>query len=219
MNLNKLADKFPEHEIEWRVQRCGISGNKPWAMVLAYVTARAVMNRLDAICGPHGWKDDYEHRANGVMCRLSIKVDDEWITKVDGAPETDIESFKGGISKALVRCAVKWGIGRYLYYLDCNFAECSIEKQKGWNTAQTKDRKTIYWKVPQLPKNMLPDTSKAGSSVKKYIIKVGEYKGKSFDQIEENDLIEYCKELSLEPGLSDLYEELLGEARKYWQNK
>ena len=50
-----------------------------------------------------------------MVCNLSIRVGGEWISKEDGAPFTDFEAFKGGISDALKRAAVKYGIGRYLY--------------------------------------------------------------------------------------------------------
>ena len=42
----------------------------------------------------------------------------EWITKYDGAPNTDIEAVKGGLSDASKRAAVQWGIGRYLYGME-----------------------------------------------------------------------------------------------------
>jgi hypothetical protein len=58
-----------------------------------------------------------EYYQKGVKCRLSIRVGDEWITKEDGAANTSIEGVKGGISQALRRAAVKFGIGRYLYNL------------------------------------------------------------------------------------------------------
>ena len=51
-----------------------------------------------------------------MICSLSCKVGDNWITKADGAGDTDIEGEKGGISDALKRAAVVWGIGRYLYH-------------------------------------------------------------------------------------------------------
>ena len=46
---------------------------------------------------------------------LELK-DGEWITKSDGADDSNIEGAKGGISDALKRAAVLFGIGRYLYH-------------------------------------------------------------------------------------------------------
>lgn len=163
--VEKLQEPFSLNDIEWRVQRSGWSGDKPWAMVLAYVNARAVMDRLDNVFGPHGWSDEYKHEANGVMCSLSCNfnpdgTETEWITKQDGSPETQVEAFKGGISKALVRTAVKFGIGRYLYKLEANFANCTTEKKNGWNKVYDKQKnKTFYWQPPQLPQWALPNSN------------------------------------------------------------
>jgi hypothetical protein len=39
-----------------------------------------------------------------------------WISRCDGADDTNIEGAKGGLSDAFKRAAVKFGIGRYLYH-------------------------------------------------------------------------------------------------------
>jgi hypothetical protein len=158
----KLQAPFPADEIEFRVQSCGISqGGKPWAMVLAYVQARAIQKRLDDVFGWDGWQDEYRTQDGNTICRLGVKNSNgEWIWKENGASETQVEAFKGGISASLKRVAASgYGIGRYLYDLTESFAECVSEKPKnmvGWNKAQTKDKKTIYWKTPTLPDWALP---------------------------------------------------------------
>jgi hypothetical protein len=75
------------------------------------------MKRLDDVVGMENWQCHYEDLGGRVICRLSIRVDGEWITKCDGAGDTKIEGEKGGISDALKRAAVLFGVGRYLYYL------------------------------------------------------------------------------------------------------
>jgi len=168
MNLKELKEPFPLKDIEWRVQQCGVQQNgNPWALVLAYIDARAVQDRLDDVMGQDKWKDEYSHVAGGVKCNLSLKPYDEWITKQDGSPETAVEAFKGGISKALVRAAVKWGIGRYLYNLSENFpSQISKERpqnwvKNGWHKGYHKDSKTtFYWIPPVLPKWALPSENK-----------------------------------------------------------
>ena len=50
--LNNLRIPFPEEDIEWRIQQSGLSNGMPWALVLAYVTNRAIMDRLDDVVGP-----------------------------------------------------------------------------------------------------------------------------------------------------------------------
>ena len=52
MDLSKLKEPFSENDIEWRVQQSGETNGRIWAKVLAYVTARAIENRLDEVCGP-----------------------------------------------------------------------------------------------------------------------------------------------------------------------
>lgn len=150
-NYNRLKEPFADSELEWKPQSVGIKNGKPWAMILCYVQARAIQNRLDEVFGPMNWKDEYRFEKNGVICRLSVYCNEkkEWIAKENGSPETDIESFKGGISGAFKRVASSgYGIGRYLYELDTTFAECSMTKQNGYKQAKTKDNQYFYWKAP-----------------------------------------------------------------------
>lgn len=165
MNLERLKDPFAISDIEWRVQQANAKGAKPWVKVLAYVDARAVQDRLDDVCGPGNWKDEYSHLANGVICKLSIKIDGEWVTKQNGSPETNIESFKGGISKALVRAASTWGIGRYLYRLESQFAIVVSKETKDAHYAKV-DGKDVYWLPPKLPSWALPQSQPAKGETK-----------------------------------------------------
>lgn len=115
IDLVALAAPYPAAEIEWRVG--STNKDKTSGLALAYLTARHVMDRLDAVCGPANWSDRYEFHGARTVCYLSIRVDGEWVTKADGAGDSDVEAEKGAISDALKRAAVKWGIGRYLYDL------------------------------------------------------------------------------------------------------
>lgn len=158
MNLNLLDEPFATGDIEWRIQQAGKSNNKIWAKVLAYVTNRAIMKRLDEVCGKAGWRNEYRDIPNngGVECGISIKVDGEWITKWDAAENTQVEAVKGGRSGAMKRAAVQWGIGRYLYNLEEGFAIVSAERAPGFHYAKTKDVGVFYWKPPSLPSWALP---------------------------------------------------------------
>lgn len=115
MKLQDLHSPFPPSEIEWRVG--STNSEKTSGLALAYLTARHVMDRLDAVCGSENWQDRYEFHGSRTVCYLSIRIGDEWVTKADGAGDSDVEAEKGAISDALKRAAVKWGIGRYLYDL------------------------------------------------------------------------------------------------------
>jgi len=156
MDLHELSKPFPDGDIEWRVQRDGVRDGKPWALVLAYVTNRAIIDRLDNVVGPENWRNEYQPGpSGGVLCGLSLRLGDAWITKWDGADNTDIESVKGGLSGSMKRAAVQWGIGRYLYHLETTFAHIHDRgKYRGYH----KDSKTAYrWDPPALPAWALPE--------------------------------------------------------------
>ncbi len=165
MYLKQLAEPFREDEIEWRISQCGVSGKQIWGMCVAYISARAIMDRLDLVCGPENWRVWYEFingqvgSVGGVVSNLSIKTGEEWVTKQDGAEQTDIESFKGGISSALKRAGSVWGMGRYLYSLEVGFAAIVEKGTPGALYGKTKDNQTFYWLPPKLPSWALPKTA------------------------------------------------------------
>lgn len=134
MNLKYLSAPFPRQAVHWRAQTVARSGDK--ALALAYLDARDVMDRLDMVCGPENWQDEYTETARGrVLCKIGIRVGDDWVWKSDGAGETAVEGEKGGISDALKRAAVHWGIGRYLYRFDAVWcpSECKdTGKKDNW---------------------------------------------------------------------------------------
>ena len=157
--LRLLSRPFAPIDIEWRIQQAGFSQRGPWARVLAYVTNRAIMNRLDEIVGPSYWKNEYTQLSDhSMLCGISIKVindiEDEWITKWDGADNTQIEATKGGLSNAMKRAAVQWGIGRYLYQLDENWAKFSEHGHFTWYCKEK--RQSFKWDAPALPDWALP---------------------------------------------------------------
>ncbi len=159
MDLSKLKEPFKAEDVEWRLQQCGETRDgKIWGKCLAYITSRAVQERLDEVCGPDGWKSDIKKEGNAYLCTLSIRVkqDDgsvEWISRTDGADSTDIESVKGGISGAIKRAAVQFGIGRYLYDLEEGWVTvCENGKYFG----KTKTDKCFKWNPPALPAWALP---------------------------------------------------------------
>lgn len=143
----KLAAPFQDDELEWRPQNIRRDGTA--ASALVYVTARAIMERLDSVVKPENWQDSYEIVGGNVKCKLSIRINDEWISKEDAADMTDIEAIKGGFSGALKRAAVKWGIGRYLYNADDAWFPCESEevngkmKWKAWKKGKDAPRLTI----------------------------------------------------------------------------
>ena len=108
MDKTEMALKRPFKNVKWRK---GYKNGKD----LVYINARDVMDRLDTVFGVDGWQTKYEYMGDRMICNLSVRFDLEWITKSDGAGDSNIEGEKGGISDSLKRAAVLLGIGRYLY--------------------------------------------------------------------------------------------------------
>lgn len=141
-DLKQLSDPFPAEDIEWFIG--ATTQDKTKGLAIPFITNRAVQERLDTVCGPDGWKNEYETlgereiygknnevtgKKSSQLCGISIwsEIRKAWITKWDGAEESDIEAIKGSLSSAMKRAAVQWGIGRYLYYLESPWVE--IEPQ------------------------------------------------------------------------------------------
>lgn len=155
IDYKALAKEFPRTDWEWRVDGCG-DKPKVWCRVVPYIQNRAIQERLDAVCGPNNWKNVFQRWGEkSQLCGISIYDESkgEWITKWDGAEDTNFQSTKGGLSSSMKRAAVQWGIGRHLYSQPFVYAECSDQKQKGWELAKYKTRgeagkmidKTLWW--------------------------------------------------------------------------
>jgi hypothetical protein len=154
-----LSAPFERKDIEFRVCRASQKNKK--VSVLAYLTARAIMERLDAVFGVEGWRDEYEVLQNGVKCRLFVKIGQDWISKEDVAAFTNIEALKGAFSDSLKRAGVKYGIGRYLYDLPEHWVEVVAERPTKALLPyhyHASDGLTGFWIEPQLPQWALPDT-------------------------------------------------------------
>ena len=131
----ELAQPFAPEDLEWRLQKA--IENKMRGIAVPYVTNRAIQTRLDDVVGLDGWYNEYKpwHRAGqkeAQICGISIYFPEKgFITKWDGAEDSDIEPVKGGLSDSMKRAAVQWGIGRVLYSMDVVWVD--IEKQgKTW---------------------------------------------------------------------------------------
>lgn len=167
--LKDLFAEFPKGDVHWRAQTLTKDGTK--AMALAYIDARDVMDRLDAICGAGNWQDSYTETQTGrVICTISININGEWISKSDGAGATGMEGEKGGISDAFKRAAVKWGIGRYLYDCETPWVPCESYERNG---------KKVWSRWKADPWSCLKSAPRASSSLMK----------KGLDEI-ENDLLD-----------------------------
>ena len=172
MKLERLAEPFDLSDLEWRVARAGEKNGKVWALILTYITARAIMDRLDLVCGVGGWQTEYRDIGGSLSCGIGIYsgseamigshlTANEWVWKWDGtghlATNDGLDSAdagKGDFSNALKRAGVQWGIGRYLYGLTESFA---TGHDHGAFKGKTKDGKWFKWDPPDLPSWALPN--------------------------------------------------------------
>jgi hypothetical protein len=156
----RLQAPFDEADLEYRVAQSGQTSSGLWVKYFVYVTNRAIQDRLDAVVGATRWRVDFaDWRGNSQLCHLALFVDElgEWVTKTDGAGDTDFEPIKGGISNAMKRAAVQWGIGRYLYKLPDAFADVSTSKPtgEGWHFCKV-GAANCWWKPKPIPRWALP---------------------------------------------------------------
>lgn len=111
-SLKQLEAFFDPQQISWKPQIT--KGNK--ALAVAYIDARDVARRLDATCaGEWSFRWELIDRAN-VKGSLDISgTVREDVGECGDGPAG--ETLKAAVSDALKRCAVQFGVGRYLYYL------------------------------------------------------------------------------------------------------
>lgn len=111
----QLAAPFPARRVSWKPQ--AFSRDRSSALMVAFIDARAVMERLDAVC-PGDWAFDVKlfpgapPTARGRLTVLGLTRSD-----VGEAGEGEAGTLKAAASDALKRCAVHFGVGRYLYDL------------------------------------------------------------------------------------------------------
>ncbi len=192
-DLEELKKPFPEREISWRVQSAWERDGRIGALVVPYLTNREIQERLDSVCGMTGWKNEFhEAPGGGVLCGISIwvehEVGGEWVTKWDGAENTELSAIKGGLSGSMKRAAAQWGIGRYLYSCPAGFANIhdkgQIRTTVKIGPKEHQKKVTIQFDPPSIDKLMggqggdhhqagAPDPAKQGSAGKS-----GESQGK-----------------------------------------
>jgi Rad52/22 family double-strand break repair protein len=143
-----LAAPFPPSDIEWRISHTNAEGTT--AMVLAYITARAVMDRLDSVLGIGAWSSKLTRIDGGFICELSATIRGLPVTRCDVSQDSDVEPLKGGASGALKRAAVQFGIGRDLYDLPDSWVDLARAKTKGAHYHKMKDGSARYWLPPRL---------------------------------------------------------------------
>ena len=176
MDLNdiqkRLQSPFPAHMVAWKP--CTFSKDRSRALLLAHIDVRAVQDRLDATC-PNDWSFELEVVAGtrlptvrGRLTVLGVTRDD-----IGEAPEGDLGTLKAAASDALKRCAVQFGIGRYLYDLPKTWVD--------WDDA---GRKPLS--EPTLPEWARPDHERSpGGSHLVQMMQQLQYELTSLDDLEK----------------------------------
>ncbi len=193
----KLSEPFPPGEVQWRIE--ALSRDKKRALVVPYVDARTVLDRLDRAVGPEGWQDAYEVLADAertvkdergerrerlveVKCRLTVLG----VTKEDVG---EGDSLKAAFSDALKRAAVKFGVGRYLYRLEKQWVDYDPEKGRftpprlpeppGEETPPEEEKPEAYRLIDQLLERL--KERGLGKEAAKIVTKYGGY-GKTLEE-------------------------------------
>jgi hypothetical protein len=128
--LQALSAEFPAGVEHYRVGPTWDADGGKMGIPLAYIDARAVMDRLDEVVGPAAWSDDYvDGPSGGTKCALTVMG----VTKhgIGMAGDKESEKAKSEESDSLKRAAVKFGIGRYLYDLELPPVRL-IQRGKDW---------------------------------------------------------------------------------------
>jgi hypothetical protein len=145
-DLARLREPFTPRDIEWKPG--SITRDRKKGLAMAYITNRAIQERLDDVCGPENWRNEFRQGPEGgVLCGISIRItredgSSEWVTKWDGAENTEFEAVKGGLSGSMKRAAVQWGLGRYLYELPAQWVPL--------------DERGRFAETPRLPAQYVP---------------------------------------------------------------
>jgi len=158
-----LAAPFDPREVKFKPQI--VKNNR--ALVMAYIDARLIQDRLDEVLGMENWQDRYDFLPDGsVVCHLRLRLGDRWVTKTDvGSPSEQPDSgdrVKAAVSDALKRAAVKFGIGRYLYRLPAQWCDYDPVKKQLLQT-------------PRLPAFALPASKNKGQQQSQSLAKAASH--------------------------------------------
>jgi Rad52/22 family double-strand break repair protein len=185
--MEALAAPFEDNEVKFRPGV--VAGAR--ALALPYVDARVIMDRLDEVLGGANWQDEYECLPEGsVVCRLRLRLGEEWITKMDvgGQSEQPDEGDrrKAAFSDALKRAAVKFGVGRYLYRLAQLWVDWDVQKKKFARDPRlpvpahtTRSARPSASKTKPMPAAAPENSGPAPAPVKEAPVSKGKGKGKA----------------------------------------
>jgi hypothetical protein len=148
----RLREPFDPNEVDFRVQgRANEQTGR--GQVVAYIDARVVQDRLDAIVGAGNWSFDWTPLVidNGEVMVSKGTLTIHGVSKSDAGSASNFEQSLGAVSHCFKRAAVHWGIGRYLYSLPATW----VQVEKGGRISEAVLREL---------RSKLPRPGQAGSS-------------------------------------------------------
>ena len=128
-------------EIDCRVATINDKG----ITLLLYKDARCDMQLLDETVGAGCWQRTHELINGNLFCNVSIRIDNDWVTKQDVGVESYTEKEKGQASDSFKRACTCWGIGRELYtapfiYVGAKDCEIKCVEKNGQKKYTTYDK-------------------------------------------------------------------------------
>lgn len=101
----QLKRPFPAECIEWMPRKPKMGKEGYTMQVIPYISKTSIQDRLDEVFGIDGWTNKFEEWKNiktvdkngtlletqAQLCTISVKFGDIWISKQDGAGDSDIE--------------------------------------------------------------------------------------------------------------------------------
>lgn len=154
-----LDEKFTSERIEWIMEwRSFNASYSQWITANPYIKSRYVFSRLDILFGKNSWSTKVSYPANyngtfGLITELTIEG---LGTRVDGSNAGENEPIKSAITGGLKRCAMQFGIGRYLYELGACLGEIVEKGEHDYVYYDKKSKQRFYWRKPELPEWALP---------------------------------------------------------------
>ena len=111
----KLLELKKTIDFKWRVQSLYPKNAPTNAIMIPYIDARDVQQRLDDVIGSSGWQNDFKAIGDRLFGGIGILINNEWVWKYDRGVASQTEKEKGEASDCFKRAAVLWGINRDAY--------------------------------------------------------------------------------------------------------
>jgi hypothetical protein len=164
-----LAKPFRVSEVEWKPSRTGMYQEKIWCTVVPYITAEAIKRRYNKVLGIMNWKTEIQIIDGGAICRLYVRIEDEWVyhdgVGAEGHGFNEADNLKGAESDALKRAARYFGTGSYLVDVGEMYVETTTERGNlnypnyGVYKGKDKSKTIFYYQSGTLPLRYRPAIS------------------------------------------------------------